>query len=84
VINARQGHEVLLHVYGFGLTNESEIKLTSSAGEVGLPCKSKELHVQTMRYATEVNLKKIPNINFELEIPKHQGYWAQKIIVSMN
>lgn len=49
VINVRQGFEVLLHVYGFGLTNDSEVKLTSSVGGVGQPCKSQELHVQTTR-----------------------------------
>lgn len=49
VINARQGFDVPLYIYGVGLSNDSEVKLTSSVGGVGLPCKSHGLHVQTMR-----------------------------------
>jgi len=52
VINVRQGFEVSLQVYGARLSNESEVKLTSSVGGVGQPCRSHELHVQTMRYKT--------------------------------
>ena len=46
VINVRQGYEVRLNIYGIGLTNESEVKLTSSVASAGHACKSQGLHVQ--------------------------------------
>jgi len=49
IINVRQGFEVQLYVYGTGLTNNSEVKLTSSVAGVGHACKSQGLHVQTTR-----------------------------------
>jgi hypothetical protein len=46
VINVRQGNEVRLDIYGIGLTNDSEVKLTSSMASAGHACKSQGLHVQ--------------------------------------
>jgi hypothetical protein len=47
IITALQGYELDLHVYGFGLTNDSEIKLSSFPSTPGHICKSDILHVQT-------------------------------------
>ena len=46
-ITALSGCELNLHVYGFGLTNDSEIKLSSFPSTPGHICKSDILHVQT-------------------------------------
>ena len=48
VINVRQGHEVKLDIYGIGLHNDSEVKLTSSKASPGHACKSQGLHVQVV------------------------------------
>ena len=50
VINVRQGHEVKLDIYGIGLHNDSEVKLTSSKASPGHACKSQGLHVQVVKF----------------------------------
>ena len=47
IITALSGYELNLHVYGYGLTNDSEIKLSSFPSTPGHVCKSDILHVQT-------------------------------------
>ena len=52
IIMALMGAELNLHVYGFGLSNDSEIKLSSFPSKPGHICKSNILHVQTRLAAT--------------------------------
>ena len=55
VINVRQGHEVKLDIYGIGLHNDSEVKLTSSKASPGHACKSQGLHVQVVSFKGNIH-----------------------------
>ncbi len=59
IINARQGHEVRLDIYGVGLVEDSEVKLTSSVASAGHACKSQGLHVQVTVRLGLVRLGKV-------------------------
>ena len=49
------GNEVNLIMYGIGLSNETEVKFTTSDGEFGTPCglKVDETHINTVAFPVE-------------------------------
>ena len=70
MINVRQGHEVKLDIYGVGLHNDAEVKLTSSMASPGHACKSQGLHVQVIKdiifTAPGASVIKITYVNYKL------------------